>query len=183
MTRKTKSQKLAEELDALSAPGAKVVTVPADPERTASRASSSNELVTYKEPDPAVTMEQNKRLLQESQQIQNLERGMRALTTPTGATIDDFFYNPFGHGSLLEQAIWFIRDKAFHGQPNTLVNMSLMSRMLNEMIDREMRLMGIVIEERFVFESVNEFNAGGEMSVAAYDQHGRRLRTYSTWSI
>jgi hypothetical protein len=140
-------------------------------------------LVVYEQPDPAVTMEQNKRLLQESRQIQNLQAGMRPLVSPNKFTIDDFLYNPFGHGSLLEQAVWFLRDKAFHCQPNTLVNMALSTRMLNEIIDREMRMMGIVIEERFVFESVNEFNAGGEMTVKAYDANGRFMKTYFTWRI
>jgi hypothetical protein len=92
-------------------------------------------------------------------------------------TKDDFFYNPFGHGSLLEQAIWFIRDEAYGGEANTLVNMSNMSRMLNEIIEREMALMGIVIEERFVFGSVNEYGAGGYMWVEC---DGRR---YMQWSI
>jgi hypothetical protein len=153
-------------------------------EKTDSQASNSNELIIVDEVvDHKAITDKQRELLADSHAVQNLQRGMRELVSPIGLTINDFFYNPFGHGSLLEQAIWFLRDKAFHGQPNTLVNMSLSSRMLNEIIDREMRLMGIIIEERFVFESVNAFNAGGEMSVKAYAKDGSYVGTYHTWTI
>lgn len=89
-----------------------------------------------------------------------------------------FIYDPFGRGSTLEQAVQYIVGKVLLNQPVTMAYLSVASRLLNEIIDREMKMRGLIIEERFVFESMNEYNSGGWMRV-----HDTTGKTYMQWSI
>jgi hypothetical protein len=89
-----------------------------------------------------------------------------------------FIYDPFGRGSTLEQAVQYIVGKVLLNKPMSLAYLSIASRLLNEIIDREMKMRGLVIEERFLFESMNEYGKGGWMRV-----HDTTGRTYLSWSI
>lgn len=92
--------------------------------------------------------------------------------------IDMFVYDPFGHGSLLEQAVDYIVNKKLIGSRIDMAFVSKASRLLNEIIEREMILMRIVIEEKFLFETMNEFGRGGYMRV-----HDTTGKEYLRWSI
>lgn len=89
-----------------------------------------------------------------------------------------FIYDPFGRGSTLEQAVKYIVTEVLKDAPVSMSYLSIGSRLLNEIIDREMKMRGMIIEEKFLFESMNEFNAGGWCRI-----HDTAGREYMRWSI